>query len=282
MHLLVLGALLLVVHTTTTTPSSTWTFPFSKFENDGTSVASTGDNPGQWTGTVHGGAVLGPGRLPIVETGKYCSAYSHVLGSPGVASVDACAVKIQTECPSCSYFSFRNSNGACHKGSGSDPDCDIWTNEGDTDINIYSAGTQALLFDGLGRESVDDKLCTNNGVKVGSVTNTVCTDTKDMCEVYMKKGSEHAVSNITTCRQYCAAYGMTCNAQYDDDNGCGRGSKYDSCDYDGGETTSDHICQCGPPRLCTNNGVKVGSVTNTVCTDTKDMCEVYMKKGSEH
>ena len=63
----------------------------------------------------------------------------------------------------------------------------------------------------------------------------------------MKKGSENGVSNIETCRQYCAAYGMTCNAQYDDYDGCSRSGDAGSCDYDT-PTTSDHICQCGPPE----------------------------------
>ena len=54
----------------------------------------------------------------------------------------------------------------------------------------------------------------------------MCTNTPDVCEVYIKKGNENGVSNIKTCRQYCNAYGIDCTAQYDDKNGCGRGSKY--------------------------------------------------------
>ena len=68
-------------------------------------------------------------------------------------------------------------------------------------------------------------LCTTNGVATGSVTLKVCTNTPDTCEVYMKKGAENGVSNIKTCRQYCRAYEMACTAQYDDNNGCGRGDK---------------------------------------------------------
>jgi len=58
------------------------------------------------------------------------------------------------------------------------------------------------------------------------VTRQVCTNTPDACEVYIKKGNENGVSNIKTCRQYCQAYGMTCTAQYDDNNSCSRRNKY--------------------------------------------------------
>ena len=55
----------------------------------------------------------------------------------------------------------------------------------------------------------------------------MCTDTPDVCEVYIKKGNENGVSNIKTCRQYCNAYGIDCTAQYEDKkNGCGRDYKY--------------------------------------------------------
>jgi len=57
----------------------------------------------------------------------------------------------------------------------------------------------------------------------------VCTNTPDVCEVYIKKGNENGVSNIKSCRQYCQAYGMTCTAQYDDKDGCERKSKYVQC-----------------------------------------------------
>jgi len=86
-------------------------------------------------------------------------------------------------------------------------------------------------------------LCATNGVKTGSVTKQVCTNTPDVCEVYIKKGNENGVANIKTCRQYCNAYGIDCMAQHKDKNGCGRGSKYNSCDVE--DDTSDHICQCG-------------------------------------
>ena len=69
-------------------------------------------------------------------------------------------------------------------------------------------------------------LCTVSGVTPGSVTKMVCTNTADTCEVYINLGDENGASNIDTCRKYCAAYGMNCTAQYDDDNGCGRGTKY--------------------------------------------------------
>ena len=69
-------------------------------------------------------------------------------------------------------------------------------------------------------------LCATNGVKTGSVTKQVCTNTPDVCEVYIKKGNENGVANIKTCRQYCNAYGIDCMAQHKDKNGCGRGSKY--------------------------------------------------------
>ena len=72
----------------------------------------------------------------------------------------------------------------------------------------------------------DGNLCTTNRVKTGSVTKKVCTNTPDVCEVYIKKGDENSVSNIETCRQYCNAYGMTCTAQYEDKNGCGRDYQY--------------------------------------------------------
>ena len=70
-------------------------------------------------------------------------------------------------------------------------------------------------------------LCTAKGVPLtpGAVTQEVCTNTPDTCEVYIEKGDENGVSDIKTCREYCAAYGMTCTAQYDDDDGCGRGTK---------------------------------------------------------
>jgi len=69
-------------------------------------------------------------------------------------------------------------------------------------------------------------LCTASGIATGSVTLKVCTNTPDTCEVYIKKGNENGVSNIQTCRQYCQAHGMTCTAQYDDNNSCSRGKKY--------------------------------------------------------
>ena len=95
-------------------------------------------------------------------------------------------------------------------------------------------------------------LCTAAGVTAGSVTKRVCANTPDTCEVYIKKGAENGVSGINTCRQYCEAYGMTCTAQYDDnDNNCRRARQYDTCD-DGGGGTSDHICQCGGPTTTTN------------------------------
>ena len=81
------------------------------------------------------------------------------------------------------------------------------------------------------------------GVAPGPVTNKVCTNTKDACEVYMKKGNENGVTGIQTCTQYCQAYGMICVAQYDDNNNCVRGPKYPHCDVAG--STSDHFCHCG-------------------------------------
>ena len=62
------------------------------------------------------------------------------------------------------------------------------------------------------------------------------------CSVYMNKGTVDGVS-VTTCRQYCSAYGLSCVAQYEDDNGCNRREQYASCDESGGDT-SDHICVC--------------------------------------
>lgn len=42
-----------------------WYMPLSSFSDDaGTKVTSVGTNPGQWTGTVHEGAVLGEGSAP--------------------------------------------------------------------------------------------------------------------------------------------------------------------------------------------------------------------------
>ena len=93
-------------------------------------------------------------------------------------------------------------------------------------------------------------LCTESGVQLGAVSKEICTDTADTCEVYIKRGSENGVSGINTCRQYCAAYGLTCKAQYDDNNSCTRKSKYPSCDNDGGGSF-DHICECGPPDATT-------------------------------
>ena len=69
-------------------------------------------------------------------------------------------------------------------------------------------------------------LCTTNGIKPGSVTQKVCSNTPDVCEVYIKKGNENGVPNIKTCRQYCNAYGIGCTAQYDDEDGCDRGKQY--------------------------------------------------------
>ena len=87
-------------------------------------------------------------------------------------------------------------------------------------------------------------LCTESGVKLGAVSKEICTNTRDTCEVYIKRGSENGVSGINTCHKYCAAYGLTCKAEYDDDDSCKRTSKYPSCDS--AAPSSDHICECGP------------------------------------
>ena len=89
-------------------------------------------------------------------------------------------------------------------------------------------------------------LCTTNGIKTGSVTKKVCANTPDVCEVYIKKGSENGVNKIKTCRQYCNAYGIDCAAQYEDKNGCGRDYKYVHT-----ERAQTHVLQIGGwGRVC--------------------------------
>ena len=86
--------------------------------------------------------------------------------------------------------------------------------------------------------------------------------------------------------RYCAAYGFSCRAQYDDNNNCVRKVKYPTCDDNAGGS-SDHICECGPSSattttaasatgrpLCTDKGVKLGAVSKEVCTNTPTTCEV--------
>lgn len=90
-----------------------------------------------------------------------------------------------------------------------------------------------------GYEQYDfDVLCTRMGITLGQVTRKMCSKAPDTCEVYIKKSDK-----IKTCQQYCQLYNMSCTAQYDDYDGCARGTKYPSCD-DTGVDTSDHICQC--------------------------------------
>ena len=100
---------------------------------------------------------------------------------------------------------------------------------------------RALHGVGATPNSGTDGLCNSSSVSIGSVTKQICINTPDTCETYMKKGS----SGSATCLQYCAAHGMQCTAMYDDNNACGRGGKYKSCDETGG-STSDHICSCSP------------------------------------
>jgi len=87
-------------------------------------------------------------------------------------------------------------------------------------------------------------LCNVNGVTLDAVTKDICTNSQDVCEAYIKKGTLNGV-NVQTCSQYCAAIELQCVEMYDDQNSCNRGSKYESCEETGGGT-SDHICVCGP------------------------------------
>ena len=114
-------------------------------------------------------------------------------------------------------------------------------------------------------QSTTWNLCTESGVQLGAVSKKICTDTADTCEVYIKRGSENGVSGINTCRQYCAAYDLTCKGQYDDNDGCTRTRKYPSCDDDGATTgrggSSDHICECGPPNATTTTATTTTTTT---------------------
>lgn len=77
----------------------------------------------------------------------------------------------------------------------------------------------------------------------GSVTRSICEDSADVCEAYIKKGTVNEVQ-VVTCSDYCSAYGLACNEMYDDHNSCNRKNAYSDCDQTGGGT-SDHICVCG-------------------------------------
>merc|ERR1719262_465708 len=104
-------------------------------------------------------------------------------------------------------------------------------------------------------------LCDASGVTVDAMTREVCANDATTCETYMKKQG-----SIQTCSQYCDSFGMSCPAQYEDNNGCTRQHEGSCDDTHGG--TSDHICVCGsatttrrrstPPEesgLCDASGV---------------------------
>lgn len=93
----------------------------------------------------------------------------------------------------------------------------------------------------------DKDLCNIKGISPDAVTKIICTNTPNVCEAYMKKGTVNDV-NVQSCTHYCAAYDLQCVEMYDDKNDCTRGSKYSTCDETGGGT-SDHICVCGTGKL---------------------------------
>lgn len=81
---------------------------------------------------------------PIVAVGgegKVCEDLRHAPGSPtpGIASAAECQTAVLSVCPDCLYFSYRTSNGACHRGSPADnPRCEAWKQStGGADINVY-------------------------------------------------------------------------------------------------------------------------------------------------
>eukprot|EP00929_Paragymnodinium_shiwhaense_P083147 TRINITY_DN44189_c0_g1_i1.p1 TRINITY_DN44189_c0_g1~~TRINITY_DN44189_c0_g1_i1.p1 ORF type:complete len:1427 (+),score=242.53 TRINITY_DN44189_c0_g1_i1:73-4353(+) len=90
--------------------------------------------------------------------------------------------------------------------------------------------------------SIGDGLCAEHGVVASDVTKEVCEDSAKACEVYIKKGLENGRA-VSSCRDYCDAFGMGCDSQYEDSNGCRRQWKYGTCDTPD-DSTSDHICRC--------------------------------------
>lgn len=59
------------------------------------------------------GAVL-PCLTEKLTNDRYCLDYEHVIGSPGIASLEVCAGLISSNCANPAKFDWRPSNGACH------------------------------------------------------------------------------------------------------------------------------------------------------------------------
>jgi len=107
-------------------------------------------------------------------------------------------------------------------------------------------------------------LCSQNNVAIDDVTKIICENSADVCEVYIKKGTLREVS-VQTGNDYCSAIGLECLQQFDDQNGCSRGTEYSSCDATGG-TTSDHIIRCGSVPTATSEPTEPGLTReNYIC-----------------
>lgn len=94
----------------------------------------------------------------------------------------------------------------------------------------------------LGCLSYPEGLCRRHGVEVGSVTQTICENTEEVCEVYFKKGELNGV-DVQTGDDYCEAIGLTCVGVFEDANNCRKRWEIPSCSMEVPKS-SDHIVRC--------------------------------------
>eukprot|EP00929_Paragymnodinium_shiwhaense_P014159 TRINITY_DN122038_c0_g1_i1.p1 TRINITY_DN122038_c0_g1~~TRINITY_DN122038_c0_g1_i1.p1 ORF type:complete len:684 (+),score=149.35 TRINITY_DN122038_c0_g1_i1:88-2139(+) len=178
------------------------------------------------------------------DSADRCEAYIH-KGAFNGKTVTTCADYCSAHNLQC-LAQFDDDN-ACGRG---EKYSDCYQSGGWTSDHICLCGPAGRADVGGQDESPDkDKgrsgLCSNHGVVRGDVTREICEDSVNTCEVYIKKGDVNGTS-VKSCRDYCGAFNLGCDSQYEDSNGCGRGWKYDTCD-EPDDSTSDHICKCVAP-----------------------------------
>ena len=97
---------------------------------------------------------------------------------------------------------------------------------------------------------LDSGLCNEKGVIlgkkiVGEVSKKICSNTKEICEVNIKKGTVNSVC-VHNCADYCSSFGLRCREMHEGSNGCERSHRYPTCNAtDNLGSTSDVICVCG-------------------------------------
>ena len=74
--------------------------------------------------------------------------------------------------------------------------------------------------------SVSENLCTKRGVAIGEETKEICEDSPAACIVHVELYYRMNGVDMYSGDDYCRAIGLICLQQFEGNNGCDRGSKY--------------------------------------------------------